>query len=209
MDSKKPFIVGIAGGTGSGKTTIARKIVDHFNKNILHIPHDRYYNDQSHLKMEERIKTNYDHPKALETDLFITQLEELIKGNSVQMPQYDFTTHTRKKETITEKPAPLILLEGILIYENKKLSDFIDLRIFVDVAADIRVLRKIDRDVKERGRTMEMSIDQYFDTTRPMHEQFVEPTKQFADIIIPHGGYNEEGIQTIIDTIEKRLQTLK
>lgn len=209
MNSLKPYIIGIAGGTGSGKTTIAQKIVKHFGNSILHIPHDRYYRDQSGLKMEERVKTNYDHPHALETDLLIQHLETLIHGESVEMPIYDFTIHSRKKETTIEKPEKLILVEGILIYENRKLRELLNLRIYVDVAADIRLLRRIERDVNERGRTVAMSKDQYFATARPMHEKYVEPTKEFADIIIPHGGYNENGIQTIIDTIEKRLQSLK
>lgn len=206
MDSKKPYIIGIAGGSGSGKTTIAQKIVNHFKKRILHIPHDRYYKDHSHLSAKKLITHNYDHPHDLETNLLIKNIEELLQGKTIELPIYDFTTHTRRGETTVAKPAPLILIEGILIYENKRLRDYIDLKVFIDVAPDIRVIRKIDRDIRQRGRTMAMSIDQYLATTRPMHEQFVEPTKQFADIIIPHGGYNEKGIQGLIDTIEKRLQ---
>lgn len=203
----KPYLVGIAGGSGSGKTTIANKIVDHFKERILHIPHDRYYKAQDQLPMEERIKTNYDHPNALETDLMIQQLKELMEGNEVQMPQYDFTTHTRMKEMTTEKPAPLILVEGILIYENKELRDLLDLKIFIDVDADIRILRRLKRDVEERGRTVEMSINQYMETARPMHEKYVEPTKHLSDILIPNGGYNENGAQTVIDALEKRLMS--
>ncbi len=200
-----PYLVGIAGGSGSGKTTIANKIVDHFKDNILHIPHDRYYKAQDHLQMEDRIKTNYDHPDALETDFLIQQLKELMTGKEVQMPQYDFTTHTRMPETTTEKPAPIILVEGILIFTHKELRDLISLRIYIDVAADIRVLRRIKRDVNERGRTVEQSMDQYFATARPMHEKFVEPSKEFADILVPNGGYNEKGVEVLIHTLEKRL----
>lgn len=200
-----PYVVGIAGGTGSGKTTIANKIVDHFKDNILHIPHDRYYKSQDHLEMKERIKTNYDHPDALETDFMIEQLKELMSGKEVQMPQYDFTQHTRMKEMTTEKPAPLILVEGILIFTNEELRDVMGLKIFIDVPADIRVLRRIKRDVNERGRTVEQSMDQYFATARPMHEKFVEPSKEFSDILVPNGGYNESGVEILIHTLEKRL----
>jgi uridine kinase len=202
----KPYIIGIAGGTGSGKTTIADAIVSHFKDQVLSIPHDRYYRSQDALSMEERVKTNYDHPQALETDLLIQHIHELLIGQTVEMPDYDFSIHTRKKETTSEKPAPLILIEGILIYENKALRELIDLKIFVDVPADIRILRRIRRDVDERGRTVEMSMKQYFTTIRPMHEFFVEPSKQYADILIPHGGHNEKGIQAMIDTIEQRLK---
>lgn len=202
---KTPYLVGIAGGTGSGKTTIANKIVDHFKDNILHIPHDHYYKAQDHLSMEERIKTNYDHPNALETDFMIRQLKELLEGKEVQMPEYDFTTHTRKKETITVKPAPIILVEGILIYENKELRNLLQLKIYIDVAADIRVLRRIKRDMEERGRTYEMSVNQYYATARPMHERYVEPTKELSDIVIPNGGYNDSAVEIIIDALEKRL----
>lgn len=206
MNNYNSTFVGIAGGSGSGKTTIANKIVSHFKDRILHIPHDHYYKAQDHLSMEERVKTNYDHPNALETDFMIQQLKELLEGKEVQMPEYDFTTHTRKAETITVKPAPIILVEGILIYENKELRDLLQLKIFIDVAADIRILRRLKRDVEERGRTIEMSINQYYATARPMHAEFVEPSKQFADVLIPNGGYNENGAQLIIDALEKRLE---
>ena len=143
----KPFILVIAGGTGSGKTTISTRIKDHFDHQVNYIPHDRYYKDQSHLSMPERIKTNYDHPNSLETDLLIKQLKKILAGNSIKMPLYDFKKHTRQKGTILVSPASLILIEGVLIYENKTLRDLINLKIFVDVAADIRVLRKIERDI--------------------------------------------------------------
>ncbi len=204
--NSQPYIVGIAGGTGSGKTTIADVIVHHFNEKILSIPHDRYYRSQDELSMEERVKTNYDHPQALETDLLIQHIHELLNGNTVEMPDYDFAIHTRKKETTTVHPAPLILIEGILIYENEALRDLIDLKIFVDVPADIRIIRRIRRDVDERGRTVEMSMKQYFATIRPMHELFVEPSKHYSDILIPQGGHNQKGIQALIDTIENRLK---
>lgn len=203
---KKSLILGIAGGTGSGKTTIAEKIFKHFNDQAVYIPHDRYYKDQSAKTMEERVKTNYDHPDALETDLFITHLQELQKGNDVEIPEYDFTKHTRKP-AVTAKisPAPLILIEGILIFDSPLLRDLIDLKIYVDVPSDIRILRRAKRDIEERGRTLDSVYDQYVATARPMHEKFVEPTKEYADIIIPRGGKNEKAVSTLIHTLEKRL----
>lgn len=202
----KSYIIGIAGGSGSGKTTIANKIRAQLDTHVLYIPHDRYYKAQDEKTMAERVKTNYDHPQALETDLLIQHLEELLKGNSVEMPQYDFTHHTRQKECTIEKPSPLILIEGILLFENEQLRDLCDLKAYIDVPADIRILRRIKRDILERGRTIEMCTDQYLAFTRPMHEQFVEPTKGFADIIIPNSGNSDKGVQTIIDTLEKKLQ---
>lgn len=201
-----PFILGIAGGTGSGKTTIAEKLHAHFAHRSVYIPHDRYYKDQSEKTMEERVKTNYDHPDALETTLFISHLNDLLKGNDIQVPEYDFTQHTRKPLFTTHvSPAPLIIIEGILIFETPKLRDMIDFKVFVDVPSDIRILRRTKRDIEERGRTFESCIDQYMAFTRPMHEMYVEPSKEFADIIIPRGGYNEKGIRALIETIEKRI----
>lgn len=203
----KPFILGIAGGTGSGKTTIAQKIRSRFNHNVVYIPHDRYYKDQSKKTMRERVKTNYDHPDALETDLFIRQLKQLIKGKDIQVPEYDFTKHTRKKGVTTKiSPSKFIIIEGILIFHELKLRNLMDLKIYVDVPADIRILRRTKRDIEERGRTLDSCYNQYVTYTRPMHEKFVEPTKEHADIIIPRGGKNEQAVSTLIHTIEKRLK---
>lgn len=203
---KKSFILGIAGGTGSGKTTIARTLSDHFTDQCVYIPHDRYYNDQSSKTMEERVKTNYDHPDALETELFIKQLHELLEGKTIETPEYDFTQHTRKTDTtIPVSPAPLVIIEGILLFDNPELRDMMDLMIFVDVSADIRILRRAKRDIEERGRTIDSVYEQYIHTARPMHEKYVEPTKAFADIIIPHGGKNEKAVSTLIHTLERRL----
>ncbi|QQS43335.1 uridine kinase [Candidatus Roizmanbacteria bacterium] len=200
------LILGIAGGTGSGKTTIAEKIYEHFKTRAVYIPHDRYYKDQSAKSMEERVKTNYDHPDALETELFISHLQDLQKGNTIEVPEYDFTQHTRKTDITTPvSPAPLILIEGILIFDNPLLRDLINLKIYVDVPADIRILRRAKRDIEERGRTLDSVYAQYIATARPMHEKFVEPTKEFADIIIPRGGKNEKAVSTLIHTLEKRL----
>lgn len=201
------LILGIAGGTGSGKTTIAEKIYEHFRDQAVYIPHDRYYKDQSEKSMEERIKTNYDHPDALETDLFISHLQTLQKGEEVAIPEYDFTEHTRKADiTTTIAPAPLTIIEGILIFDNPLLRDLIDLKIYVDVPADIRILRRAKRDIEERGRTLDTVYNQYVATARPMHEKYIEPTKEFADIIIPRGGKNEKAVSTLIHTLEKRLE---
>ena len=204
---KRPFILGIAGGTGSGKTTIAHKIKDYFNHDVVYIPHDRYYKDQSAKTMGERIKTNYDHPDALETNLFIQDLHALRNGKTVKIPEYDFTNHTRKKGVSKKvSPSPFIIIEGILIFHEPGLRDVIDLKIYVDVPPDIRVLRRTKRDIEERGRTMDSCYAQYVTYTRPMHEKFVEPTKEFADIIVPRGGKNEKAVTTLIHTIEKRLK---
>jgi len=207
MDSKKSFLIGIAGGTGSGKTTIAKKIASHFNSHGIYIPHDRYYRDQSEKSMSEREKTNFDHPDSLETDLMIKHLKLLLNGKSVEVPEYDFTTHTRKKDITTHiSPAPLIVIEGILIFENETLRNLIDLKIFVDVPADIRILRRTKRDIEERGRTLDFCLKQYETYTRPMHEKYVEPSKQFADIIVPQGGFNEKAVETLIHSLEKRIK---
>lgn len=203
----KSHILGISGGTGSGKTTFAEKIAQHFAKKALYIPHDRYYKDQSHLAMSDRVKTNYDHPDALETNLFIQHLQQLVSGNNVELPEYDFTVHTRKNDSKTVvSPAPLIIIEGILIFENETLRDMCDLKVFIDVPADIRILRRTMRDIEERQRTIESCYEQYITFSRPMHEKFVEPTKEFAEIIIPGGGQNEKGRQAVIHTIEELLR---
>lgn len=203
----KPFILGIAGGTGSGKTTIAKKIKDHFADRSCYIPHDRYYRDQSSKSIEERRKTNYDHPDSLETHLFVEHLQKLQNGEAVEIPQYDFTQHTRKSgETEKVDPAALIIIDGILIFHDPSLRNLIDFKIFVDVSSDIRILRRTIRDIQERGRTLEFCVDQYLTFTRPMHNLFVEPTKEYADVIIPRGGFNEEGIRSIVDTIKERLE---
>ncbi|CAN5168808.1 uridine kinase [soil metagenome] len=202
----KPFIVGIAGGSGSGKTTVSEKIVTHFKDKLLYIAHDRYYRDRSDLSMEERSKLNYDHPDSFETDLLIEHLKALQNGETVQMPEYDFTTHTRKPGALTTAtPHPLILIEGILILEHEILRNMMNLKIFVDVPADIRILRRLQRDVEERGRTVDSVVEQYLSTVRPMDEKFITPSREFADIVIPQGGYNTRGIQILIDSIEKRL----
>ncbi|MCA9372088.1 uridine kinase [Candidatus Woesebacteria bacterium] len=202
---KKTFILGICGGTGSGKTTLATTIHKRFAKSSILIPHDHYYRDQSHLTMEERVKTNYDHPDSLETSRMIDDITKLTQGKTVTIPTYDFTKHNRAKKTKTLSPAPLIIIEGILIFHEEALRNLMSLKVFVDVEEYIRLCRRIRRDVEERGRTLEMTTNQYLTLSGPMHHQFVEPSKKHADIIVPQGGYNKVAIESIVALIKERL----
>jgi uridine kinase len=197
----KSFVVGIAGGTGSGKTTIARMLAHHFGAKAVIVAHDSYYRDQSDLTLEERVKTNYDHPASLETTLLIAHLKKLMKGIAVNMPVYDFTQHNRSQETVKVKQKKILIIEGIHVFTEEKLRELMDLKIFVDTDADIRLGRRIVRDIRERGRTLEFSLNQYLTMSKPMHEAFVEPSKRFADIIIPEGGHNTLGVAMIIKAI--------
>jgi uridine kinase len=200
----KPVIIGIAGGTGSGKTTVARTIYDRVGKDRIEwISHDSYYrNFEGHVPEHGRI--NFDHPDALETELLARHLDVLCKGSSVEVPVYDFTTHSRKSETHRVEPRRVIIVEGILVLAEPELRKRIDIKLFVDTPADIRFMRRLTRDVQSRGRTMESVVDQYITTVRPMHEEFVEPSKRYADLIIPEGGEN----QVAIDAIVARVQNL-
>lgn len=203
----KPVIVGVAGGTGSGKTTVSHAILERVGRDrIAYIQHDSYYRDLSHLPLEERARVNFDHPDALENELLIQHLQQLIAGQPAEIPIYDFTTHTRRKETRTVLPHRVILLEGILIFADKTLREMMDVKIFVDTDADIRFIRRLERDIAERGRTMESVIRQYLETVRPMHLEFVEPSKRYADIIIPEGGFNTIAIDMVVARIEALLQ---
>ena len=205
---KKPILIGITGGTGSGKTTVAEAIHSAFEGNsITMIMQDSYYKDQSNLTFEERLKTNYDHPNSIDAQSMIKDLKSLMSGNSIEMPVYDFANHTRKSETITIIPTDIIIVEGILVLEDKDLRDLLDLKIYVDTDADIRILRRMQRDIYERGRSMESVINQYLNVVRPMHEQFTEPTKKYADIIIPEGGRNKVAINVIIRSIREYLRS--
>lgn len=206
---KKPIVIGVAGGTGSGKTTIARKLVEHFADSVVLLEQDSYYKDQSHLSMEERMKTNYDHPLAFDYDLLYEHIEKLMRYEPIDKPIYDFALHTRAPETVHLEPKDVIIIEGILILDDEKLRNLMDIKIFVDTDADVRILRRIERDVQERGRTLESVIEQYLQVVRPMHMQFVEPSKRYADIIIPEGGHNQVAINMLINQIRTYLQTKK
>jgi uridine kinase len=204
-DTFQSLVVGIAGGTGSGKTTLADLILRRVGReNIAYLAHDAYYKDQKDKPFEARAKVNYDHPDSLETDLMIRQIEQLIKGQPIAMPVYDFSTHSRKQETIQVEPKPVILVEGILIFTEKDLRDLFDMKIFVDTDSDIRFIRRLVRDIEERGRTVQSVIDQYLQTVRPMHLEFVETSKRYADIIVPEGGLNVVALDMVI----ARLQAL-
>ena len=204
---KKPILIGITGGTGSGKTTVAEAIHSAFEGNsITMIMQDSYYKDQSHITFEERLKTNYDHPHSIDMDHLIRDLKSLMSGQSIDMPVYDFAEHTRKSETIRIVPTDIIIVEGILVLDDKNLRDLRDIKIYVDTDADIRILRRMQRDINERGRSMESVINQYLNVVRPMHEQFTEPTKRYADIIIPEGGRNKVAIDVIIRSIKEYLR---
>lgn len=203
---KRPILIGITGGTGSGKTTIANEIFRKFDKAcIAVIEQDSYYKDQSGLPIEERIKTNYDHPDAFDTDLLVSNLKELIMGNSIEKPIYDFSIHNRKKETITIKSCEIIILEGIMILDSPEIRELLDIKIYVDTDADVRIIRRLVRDMNERGRTIESIIDQYLNVVRPMHMEFIEPTKRYADIIIPEGGKNIVAIDLLAANIRQIL----
>ena len=196
------LIIGVAGGSGSGKSTLTRKLKERFGDAVTLMNHDDYYKAQDEVPFEERCKRNYDHPDAFDTDLLIAHLQELKAGRPVECPVYDYSQHNRSKETRVVNPAPVILVDGILILENKALRDLFDIKIFVDTDADVRVLRRIVRDTKERGRSLDSVINQYLNTVKPMHEAFVEPSKKYADIIVPAGGRNP----VVLKMIENRLR---
>jgi uridine kinase len=201
----KPLIIGVAGGTGSGKTTIANAIIaaiDH--PQMLLIQHDAYYKDASHLPLAERAKINFDHPDALETDLLVRHLRELSAGRPVEMPVYDFATHTRLKAGVPKLPAKVIIVEGILIFSDPALRDLMDLKIFVDTDDDLRFIRRLKRDIQERGRSLDSVVTQYLGTVRPMHIAFVEPSRTYADIIIPEG-HNPASTALVVNLIRQRL----
>lgn len=200
----RPILIGIAGGTGSGKSTVARAIFDSLpEKNIAIIMQDAYYKDQSNLSFEERVKTNYDHPLAFDNDLLIEQLKNLLDGKSIYQPQYDFSIHNRIKETVKIEPKDIIILEGIMILEDRRLRELMDIKIFVDTDADVRIIRRIVRDIEERGRTLDAVIKQYLTTVKPAHDQFIEPMKKYADLIIPEGGYNKVAIDIMVSKVRQ------
>jgi uridine kinase len=205
--AKKPIVIGVAGGSGSGKTTVAKEIYRQFaNQSILIIEQDAYYKDQSEKSMEERLKTNYDHPLAFDNELLIQHIMSLQAYESVEKPVYDYTAHTRSDKIIPVDAKDVIILEGILILEDERLRDLMDIKLFVDTDADVRIIRRMVRDIRDRGRTLESVIDQYTSVVRPMHNQFIEPTKRYADIIIPEGGQNRVAIDLMVTKIKTILE---
>ncbi|MDE1548406.1 uridine kinase [Jeotgalibaca caeni] len=203
---KKPIVIGVTGGSGSGKTSVSRAIFEKFSDlSILLLEQDFYYKDQSHLPFEERLKTNYDHPFAFDNDRFILDLERLMAWEAVDQPVYDYTLHTRSPQTIHREPKEVIIVEGILILEDERLRNLMDIKVYVDTDDDIRIIRRIKRDIEERGRTLDSVIEQYLSVVKPMHHQFVEPTKKFADIIIPEGGKNQVAIDLMTTKIASIL----
>jgi len=205
-DKSTPLVIAIAGGSGSGKTTVARALLERVGRDkIAYLPHDAYYRDLSHLSPEKRADVNFDHPDSLETELLIQQVITLKNWKGIDLPVYDFKTHTRTDRVNHINPQPVIMVEGILIYVDKVLRDLFDIKIFVDTDADIRFIRRLERDVTERARTTESVIAQYLKTVRPMHMDFVEPSKRYADVIIPEGGFNQVALDMVFSHIQERL----
>ena len=200
------LIIGIAGGTGSGKTTVVKKIIESLPPGeVVLLPQDSYYKDNSHVPVEKRQYINFDHPDAFDTDMMIEHLQQLREGHAIECPTYDYTIHNRAAETITIEPRKVIVVEGILIFASRVLCDQMDIKIFVDADADVRLCRRIRRDVKKRGRTIDSVIEQYLTTVKPMHEQFVEPSKKNANLIVPEGGKNLIALEMIINRIQKHI----
>ncbi|KIS24368.1 uridine kinase [Clostridium botulinum] len=204
---KRPVLTGITGGTGSGKSTVAKEIYNKFDEAcIFMIEQDSYYKDQSSIPFEERCKKNYDHPDAFDNELLIDHLKNLIDLNVIEKPIYDFETHNRKKETVKVEPRDIIIVEGILVLQDPKIRELLDIKIYVDTDADVRIIRRLLRDINERGRTVDSVINQYLTVVRPMHMQFIEPSKRYADIIIPEGGHNKVAIDMMVANIKHLLQ---
>ncbi len=205
MDKTDIMVIGIAGGTGSGKTTITKKIAESFGEDVTVIYHDDYYKARHDLTYEERVKLNYDHPAAFDTDLMISDLSALRSGAAIDCPVYDYSIYDRTERTQTVTPSKVIIVEGILIFHEKRLRDLMDIKLFVDADADVRILRRILRDVKDRGRSLDSVITQYLETVKPMHEAFVEPSKKYADVIIPEGGQNKVALDMVLNRVKYHL----
>ncbi len=199
------MVIGIAGGTGSGKTTITRRLIQSFGEEVSVVHHDNYYKAHHDMPYEERAKLNYDHPNAFDTDLMLRHIRQLKAGKSIQCPVYDYSIHDRTDKTVLIRPTRVIIVEGILIYESLELCKEMDIKIYVDTDADVRILRRIVRDVRDRGRSLDSVIDQYLNTVKPMHEQFVEPSKRRADVIIPQGGHNQVALEMVIERVRAHL----
>ena len=202
---KDILVIGIAGGTGSGKTTLMDNLVRRFGDQVTVLSHDNYYRRRDDMTMEQRRQVNYDEPDALETDLMVEHLDQLRRGEAIECPVYDFTQHNRSDRTITIVPKRVIIVEGILIFENEALRDLMDIRIFVDTDADVRLGRRILRDVEERGRTLQSVLEQYETTVKPMHEKYVEPSKKHANLVVPEGGRNYVALDMILSRIQRHL----
>ena len=203
------LVIGIAGGTGSGKTTLMKNLIARFSEDVTVLSHDNYYKRHDELTYEERCRLNYDEPAALETDLMARHLDQLRQGQAIDCPVYDFTVHNRSDETVRIVPKKVIIVEGILIFENQPLRDLMDIRIFVDTDADVRLCRRIKRDVNKRGRSLESVLQQYQETVKPMHEKYVEPSKKFANIVVPEGGKNEVALDMIVGRIQRHLKEVE
>ncbi|MBC1521007.1 uridine kinase [Listeria aquatica] len=204
---RKPVVVGVTGGSGSGKTSVCKKIYEHFGEcSILMLEQDFYYKDQSDLSFDERLQTNYDHPLAFDTDLLIEHVQQLLRYEAIEKPVYDYTVHNRSDEVIHQEPREVIILEGILILEDPRLRDLMDIKVYVDTDDDIRIIRRLMRDIKDRGRSFDSVIDQYLNVVKPMHNEFIEPTKKYADIIIPEGGQNHVAIDLMTTKIAVVLE---
>lgn len=204
----KPLIIGIAGGSGSGKTTVALKVADALRRtSVAFLDMDAYYRDHAHLSIEERRLVNWDHPATFDYDLLTGHLQQLLRGEAVDKPVYDFLTHTRAAATERIEPADVIVIDGILLFVEERIRDLCDVKVFVDAEADVRLIRRIRRDMEARGRPLEEILEQYLSTVQPMHQQFVEPSKRYADVIVPRGGHNEVAIEMIVAKIQRRLQS--
>lgn len=203
--TKPSFLIGVAGGTGSGKTTLTKNILSAIGGKVAVLQHDWYYKDRSDIPPDERDAINYDHPNALETSLLVRHVKQLQQGKKVKTPRYNFVTHTRLDAGEEVKPTPVIIVEGILIFADQKLADLFDLKIYVQTESDLRLLRRLERDMKERGRSFDGAVTQYLETVRPMHQTFVEPSMRNADIIVPASAPNQKAIKMIVDMIQRRM----
>ncbi|MBK0347361.1 uridine kinase [Aerococcaceae bacterium zg-ZJ1578] len=205
---KRPIVIGVTGASGSGKSSVSNRILDIFSElSVLLLQQDYYYKDQTHLPFEERLKTNYDHPFAFDNDLFIEHLQALLRGETIEKPVYDYANHTRSQEIIVQESRDVIIVEGILILEDPRIRELLDIKIYVDTDSDICLARRILRDINERGRTIESVINQYVEVVKPMYHQFIEPTKRYADLIIPEGGYNQVAIDLLATKVRSILES--